>query len=280
MRRGISLFIVTMVFFGGLSEVSISLSEEKHKTVSDLRLIVIATHRADDVEFFNQILRGDDIIFTYGAKVELLRKVTKPMTMIGRGSISFLEKELKKLKGLKVDYIQYNPEQWKESHTPKEEIVDLVDSVRKARFLAQQYKAKLSFVTDHILLEEFGERIAPIVDMFGIQMQRYQRESLKVFRKEAERKVAIVRRGSKTVPVILQLSLAPPKWKVKVMPDGPRKKVLLRDKRGIKVYEPLSIEVVLKQIDAVKDIADAVAFLYHEGTRARLRELVTELRTD
>jgi len=275
-----AILFILFVLLGVLSGISISVGEERHKTIRDLRLIVIATQRAADIEALNSILREDDIIFTYGAKINLLKRVTKPMTMIGRGSIIQLEKELNKLNGFKVDYINYNPEHWKESHTPEEEITNLLNSVRKARLLAQRHKAKLSFVTDHVLLEKFGERIAPLVDMFGIQMQRYQGESLEVFRKEAEKKVAIVRRGSKTVPVFIQLSLAPPKWKMKIMRDGTRKKVLLRDERGKKVYEPLPVEVVLKQIEAVKDIADGIAFLYHEGTRERLRKLVTELRID
>jgi hypothetical protein len=90
--------------------------DNKIKTIKDLKLIVIITHHSQDVDFFNQILREDDIVFTYGAKINLLKRVAKPKIMIGRGSLSALERELKKLNKhkVKIDYIQYNPEHWKE----------------------------------------------------------------------------------------------------------------------------------------------------------------------
>jgi hypothetical protein len=266
--------MLCVCFWGNVT----SLAEDRHKAISDLKLIVVVTRRSGDVDFFNDILKADDIVFTYGAKVKLLQRITKPKTMFGRGSISAIEKELEKLDTLSVDYIQYNPEQWKDSHTPKEEIANLLDAVRRARVLADQHKAKLSFTTDYVLLEKYGQQIAPMVDMFGIQLQRYQRDGLERFRAEAARKVAIVRKGSKTVPIILQISLAPPKWEVRIMPDGTRKKVLLRDKNGRKVYEPLPTDTVLQQIQAIKDIADGIAFLYNEETRDELRKLVTQLR--
>jgi hypothetical protein len=255
-----------------------SLAKDRHKTISDLKLIVIVTNKSGDVDFFNDILKTDDIVFTYGAKVKLLKRITKPKTMFGRGSISAIEKELEKLGHFSVDYIQYNPEQWKDSHTPEEEIVDLPEAVRRVRKLADQHKAKLSFTTDHVLLERYGQQIAPMVDMFGIQLQRYQRDGLERFRAEAARKVAIVKKGSKMVPIIIQISLAPPKWKVRIMPDGTKKKVYLRDNKGRKLYEPLPPDIVLKQIQAIKDLADGIAFLYNEETRDELRKLVTQLR--
>ena len=268
--------MIAIILSYSLWNISSALSSSK--SISDLKLIVIATHRSGDVDFLNNILRPDDIVFTYGAKVKLLLRVTRPETMIGRGSISSLRKDLKKLKHFRVDYIQYNPEQWKESHTPREEIVNIIDAVRKARTLAKQHKAKLSFVTDHILLERYGEKIAPMVDMFGIQMQRYQRDGLETFRREAERKIAIVRRGSKTVPIIIQISLAPPKWREKTMPNGTKKRIIMRDKKGRKVYEPLPLNIVMDQIKAVKDLADGISFLYNEETRDTLRKLISTLR--
>jgi hypothetical protein len=163
-------------------------------------------------------------------------------------------------------------------HTPKEEIENLIDTVRKVRILADRYHVKLSFITDYLLLEKYGEQIAPLVDMFGIQMQRYQREKIDVFRKEVLKKVFIIRRGSKTVPIIIQISLVPPKREERVMLDGTKKKVLLRDEKGHKIYVPIPQEVILQQIQAVKDIVDGIAFLYNEETREDLRQLIFQLR--
>ena len=282
-KRSRSVWLTLAVALWGtlgvcLLDTPASWASDGRKTVRDLRLIVVLTRRAGDVDFFNNILRPDDIVFTYGAKVKLLQRITRPKTMFGRGSVAALEKELRKLGSLSVDYIQYNPEQWKESHTPKEEIADLVGAVRRIRALAERHKAKLSFTTDHVLLEKYGKQIAPLVDLFGIQLQRYQRDSLETFRAEAARKVAIVRSGSRTVPIVLQLSLAPPKWKVRTMPDGTKKKVYLRDRSGRKLYEPLPTDTVLRQMQAVKDLADGIAFLYNEETREALRKLVIRLR--
>ncbi len=278
-KIALSITILVLVIITGILYPP---AQGKDKTISDLRLIVIATHRAGDIEFLDSILREDDIIFTYGAKVKLLKKVAGPMTMIGRGSVNMLEKELKKLKGVRVDYINYNPEHWRKrrrkSHTPGGETASLLDSVRRARLLADKYKTKLSFITDHATLERYGEKISPMVDMFGIQMQRYQRAPLEEFSRVAKKYVGIVRRGSKTVPVFIQLSLAPPKWEERVMPDGRRKRVLVRDEKGRKVYEPIPLGVVLEQIGAVKDICEGIAFLYDDETRSELRKLISTLR--
>lgn len=249
-----------------------------HRETRDLRLAVVVTHRSGDIDFFNTLLRADDIIFTYGAKPELLRKVTRPKTMFGRGSISAIEQGLERLEDGSVDYVQYNPEQWKESHTPKEETEDLLQAVRRARKLAERHGAGLGFVTDYVLLDRYGERIAPLVDIFTIQMQRFQRDGIEKFREEATRKVAIVRRGSATVPIFIAISLVPPNFNERVMPDGTIRKTHARDAKGNKVYEPIPMETVLRQMEAVKDLVDGIAFHYDEATRPELRELVSRLR--
>jgi hypothetical protein len=255
----------------------ISLAQDSNKKLKDLRLIV-KFFREEDAEFFNKVLTKDDIVFTYGAKVRLLTKIRGPKLMIGRHSIADIKEAIKRLKDIHVDYINYNPEQWRSSRTPREEIDDLPEAVRKVRRLAEQKNAGLSFATDHVLLERYGERIAAMVDLFGIQMQRYQTETLEEFRKEALKKASIVRRGSKNVPIIFQLSLAPPKWKIITKPNGERKKVLVRGKGGEKLLEPLKAEVVLEQIKTIKDIADGIALIYTEDTRDEMKRLILLLR--
>ena len=254
------------------------------KNVKNLRLIVIATHEAGDIDFLNRTLKRSDIIFTYGAKMKLLKRITGPKIMIGRSSVGDLEKELKRLKHFKVDYINYNPEHWgrgpKRSHTPSAEIADPIRGVLQARKLAKKYGTQLSFITDHEILEKYGTRIAPMVDMFGIQMQRYQRRSLKEFYEVAAKYVQIIRQGSPTVPVFIQISLAPPVWKEKRLPHGGHKLVLLRDQNGRKIYRPLPLESVLAQIEAVKDLCDGIAFLYNRETRDDLRKLISRLRVN
>jgi len=275
--------IFTVLFFWIIfsvdcnTAVNAESARKPQKRLSDLKLRIMVG-RKEDADFFNKVLREDDLIFTYGAKRRYLERITVPKKMFGRGNLSALEAEFEKLGDVVVDYIHYNPEQWKESHTPPEEVNDLVAAVKKARILANKKNVKLSFGTDHILLERYGEKIAPLVDMFGIQLQRYQRETLEQFRKEAEKKVSIVRKGSKTVPIIFQVSLAPPMWKIITKQNGEMKKVIVRDKDGKKLYEPIKLEKIIEQIEAIKDLGDGLAFLYTEETRDSLRRLILQLR--
>jgi len=262
----------------GLEGAAARTADPGQRELRRLRLIVVLTKRSGDVEFFDRTLTSDDIVFTYGAKRDLLARITRPRTMFGRSSVAAIEEGLRRLGSVPVDYVQYNPEQWGDSRTPREEIEDLLGAVRRVRELAEAYGAKLSFTTDHVLLEKYGRGIAPLVDMFGIQLQRYQRDGLEEFREQAARLAAIVRSGSPTVPIFFQISLAPPKWEIRAGRDGATRKVHLRDERGQKVCEALPMQTVLRQIEAIADLADGIAFLYDEGTRGELRRLVAELR--
>lgn len=272
---------IFLVLFGILLicfySAHVCFAQKVSKETDDL-ILVVKLMREEDADFFNRVLRKDDIVFTYGVKPRLLGRIRGPGTMFSRGSVLQIERELKRLKKLTIDYINYDPEQWKDSHTPAEEINNLPEMVERLRRLAEQRDAKLSFATDHILLERYGARIAPMVHIFGIQMQRYQRDSLEEFRQGAIRKLSIVRRGDRDVPVVFQLSLAPPKWKVIKTPGGQIKKVHLRGRDGKKVFEPLRPEIVLEQIEAIKDIADGIALIYTEETRDAMKRLILMLR--
>ncbi len=271
--------IIGIIFvFSGLylSFLPSCFSQEKDAPSSHL---LVKLFRKEDVGFLNQVLFPQDIVATYGIKPWLLKDLRGPQIMVTRGSLSALKKEIEKARkfSLSIDYLNYNPEHWKESHTPQEEIEDLVRAVREARKLAEGMGAKLSFITDHVLLERYGQRIAPLVDLFGVQMQRYQRESLEDFRQEAIKKLRIIRKGSRSVPVFFQLSLSPPLWKTVILPGGKRKRVHLR-KEGKKVTRPLELEEILHQIKAIRDLADGIALIYSEETREEMREVLRVLR--
>jgi hypothetical protein len=246
------------------------------RSVRDLGIIVVVSDE-EDAKFFNQVLRQDDIVAMFGLKRWFLRWLTRPKILVSRHSLPQLRQTLMQLKDLRISYINYNPEQWKSAHVPREELEDLPKAVKAARALADQYGVKLSFVTDYILLEKFGEQVAPLVDLFGIQLQRYQLEPLERFRRRAERMVAVVRRGSRTVPIVLQLSLAPPVFQIRRV-RGKVKRVVLRDAQGRKKLRPLKAEQVLRHIEAVKDLADYVAFIHPPETRGEMRRLLKMLR--
>jgi len=94
-------------------------AQERRKTVRELKLIIVIG-RVEDAEFCNSILREDDIVATYGAKRWLLEKITRPEILVSRQSIADLRREVTRLPDIRIDYINYNPEQWQSSHTPAE----------------------------------------------------------------------------------------------------------------------------------------------------------------
>ena len=207
-----------------------------------------------------------------------MKMIKGPKIAFGRESTSDLENDLDRLGNLPIDYINYIPEQWRSSQTSRQEIEDLPGAVRRARALANQKDAKLSFGTDYVLLEKYGEEIAPLVDFFGIQLQRHQGETLEEFRRKTLEMVAIVRRGSKTAPILLQLSLAPPKLRTITKRNGEESKVLVRKADGTKLYEPLKAETVIEQIEAIKDLADGIALLYTKETKEEMKKVIRSLR--
>lgn len=230
------------------------LTEDTDKDVKSLK-IAIGIFEEEDVEFFKNTLKRDDIVFTWGAKT-ILSNFNEIQTMIavgGAGPLSKMELALKQLRDSKmtVDYITYNPEKWQ----AQDEINNLLESIATARTLVNKHgqNLKLGFGTDRYTLEIWGERVAPLVDQFGIQLQRYQKDSIETFRKEAIRKVGIVRKGSKDVPIFLQLSLAP---------------------KGI----VSSAEEVLERMVAIKDMADGVSLLYTKDSRSEMKKLIRLLR--
>jgi len=253
------LFVLMLLWPGGLSCQFPSKGDTRLENLKALKLIVGIFHR-EDAPFFNQYLTENDMVFVWGEKRHLLELIKGPQLVITAPSLSELEKRLQVFEGLELDYANYNPEQWRSSGTPPEEYNDLPAAVQKARDLVQARGLKLSFVTDHILLEKYGEQIAPLVDLFGIQIQRYQWKSLEEFRQEAAQKVALVRQGSPQVEIFLQISMVPPKW------------------NGKKSYEAIGLDRVWKQMELIHDLADGIAILYSEETRSEVKELIRRLR--
>lgn len=233
--------------------------------------------REEDAEFFNRVLTRRDIVFTYGLKPWLIERIRGPQRMFSRGSVAKIERELERSKGISFDYINYNPEHWKESHTPRSEIENLPEMVKRARELARAKGAKLSFATDFMLLEKYGASIAPYVDLFGVQLQRYQSLGLGELREQARRSLAIIRKGSKEVPVAFQFSLSPPIWETVRGRGGELQRRIARDAAGRKRTARLWAEEVMRQIDAVKDLANGIALIYTPETGAEMRRLVVRL---
>jgi len=247
------------------------------KDYQGLRRVVKLMNEAD-AAFFNQKLRPADVVFTYGLKPRLLGKIKGPKRMFSRGSVQAIKAELKKVgKKVSFDYINYNPEHWKAERTPKAEQEHLVEAVKEVRKLANKYGTGLSFATDHVLLYKYGREIAPLVDMFGVQLQRFQTEPVEVLRQKAAEMAKIVKTGDRDVPVFFQLSLAPPRWKVVNTRKGKRR-VLMRKADGSKLLVGLKAEEVLRQIEAVQDLADGIALIYSEESRGELRKLLALLR--
>jgi len=266
--------MAAIIFIFGLMQINCFAAD---KSIKDLK-ITVGIFMEEDADFFNQHLRADDIVFTYGGKLNLLRKITVAKKTFGRQSIEDIEKDLAEFNDVAVDYINYNPEKWRSSHTPEDEKNNRIDAVKRAKKIASQKNAKLSFGTDHILFEKYGEQIAPYVDLFGVQMQRLQRETIDEFRNEAAKNAALIKKGNPSALVYFQVSLAPPKWETKTAPNGKSKKVLSRDKDQKKVMEPIKPDEIFAQIEAIKDLADGIVIYYNKETRDEMKELIRHLR--
>lgn len=222
-----------------------------------LRLVVPLY--AEDVQLepsfvagLNQYLKDDDIIAVRGKPTlkKLIKEIKTGKIAVIRQSIADLEKDINFMhtEGIKFDYICYNPEAGGYSHTPEDEIEDLVLAIEKARSLAKKNKVGLIVVpgTANTLLWS-GQEMARYADIFVIQFQRFQLLPADEFRKKVLELVGIVKKGNPNIPIIAQLSVNPPsgKW----------------EKGTGKIYVSTTTDDLLAKIKAIEDIVDGVGFL-------------------
>jgi len=240
--------------------------------------IIIGISIEEYASFFNGSLRENDIVFTYVAKLNLLQEISGPQISIGRQSIFDLQVDLERLDSLTLNFVNYNPEQSDSSHTTQEELDDLFAAINEARALATAYNAQLSFGTDQVLLELYGTEIAPLVDLFGVQMMRYQTDSSDIFLDEMQKNINIVRSGDLLVPIYIQLAFNPPIWERKIGPNGEIIRIPIINEDGTKMTTQFTAEKVLSQIYLVKDFADGIALLYSDETKEEMKKLIRLLR--
>jgi hypothetical protein len=199
-----------------------------------------------------------------------LTLLEKASRLVSCPSIPEMETTLQAIAGTPLDYIAYNPESYKTHGTPQSELDDLPAAVASARQIADAAAAKLAFVPDGPLLSSDGARIAPLVDMFGIQVQRFQLETPGEFRTAVETGVATVRGVDPDVPVVIQLFMAPPVYGEDGKP--------VRDENGNKVYRAVPAEDVIASMESIADLVQGVAIDYDEATVGEMKRLVEMLR--
>lgn len=225
--------------------------------------------RLDPVQFqqVGEYLTEDDIVVgkRMPGILELAACRGKARFAVIRQSIADLEADVEFMqeRGIRVDYLCYNPEMWKNSHTPEAEKADLVGAAKEARELAARYGAKLILITDSKrTLPTHGAAMARYADIFAVQLQAWQSLPPAQFREKAMELIGVVRKESKAVPVVVQISTSPPSSRV-VPGEG-------------KVYDATTAREILDRIDAVRDLVDGVGFLMptEKGALARLAEVV------
>ena len=253
------------------------IGRDENDETENLELLV-GISAVEDAVFFNEVLDEDDIVFTYGPKVNLLKEINTSLIAFGRQSAADLENDVQRLYDLSIDYINYNPEQCITSNTPPEEIDNIFESINRARELADEYNEKLSFGTDTYLLEKYGTEIAPLVDLFGIQVMRLQLRPVEKYHEGVTAKVEIVRNGSESVPLYAMLSLEPPLLEIKITTRGDTVYVPVIDNNGEKTTTPVTAEEVLEKIEAIEDMVDGIALLYTDETKDEMKKLLRLLK--
>ncbi len=168
----------------------------------------------------NKYLRADDVLFVRGnpKTVSLLKRIKQGKVALIRQSLGDLKKDLAFLlsQKVKIDYLCYNPEAWKSSHTPQEEKDDPVGAVKKARLLADEHSLGLIIVPDTaITLLAYGAAMAPYADIFAVQFQRWQLLEADKFQGTVTRTIEWVRTGNPQVPLFAQLAVNPPVHRLK-----------------------------------------------------------------
>lgn len=203
------------------------------------------------VSQLNGLLNDDDIIALRAKPqaLKLLKECKKGKVCIIRQSLADIQKDAEFLieNSIRFHYICYNPEVFENSRTPKEEIENVVESTKKAAELAKRHGAQLILIPDSWeTLPKFGAEMAKYADIFAIQCQRWQLMPDKEFRAKIAELVAVVRKGNPNVPVIAQLSTAPP--------------ALERTNQG-KDYTPQTADQLAAKLDCIRDLFDGVGSL-------------------
>ncbi|MBI2566267.1 MAG: hypothetical protein HYV63_04450 [Candidatus Schekmanbacteria bacterium] len=230
------------------------------------------------VDRYDDLLTEADGVFYWGGKLSLVRPLPKAKTLVSFMSIEQIRQAREKLREARVDFVSFNPEQWRASKTPPEDYADLPAAVGRARKLTDELKTRLAFCPDNVLLEKDGERVAPLVDLFTVQLQRFQVDPAPDFRSAAARLIAMVRKGAAHVPVYAQLSMAPARWETRQRPDGTVQRIHLRAPGGRKALAPLTAAEVLAQVAQLRDLVDGLVFLCPEDNGTELRKVVLALR--
>ncbi len=119
--------------------------------LGDLRTIILAYNR-EQVDFFNKILRPDDVVASWAGHAQLMKYVHGPKRLISAPSIEKLKTALERVGDTHIDYINYNPEVWKTHDTPEEELRAPVETVEKIRDICVQQGGRP-------LRDERGEKV-------------------------------------------------------------------------------------------------------------------------
>lgn len=246
----------TVLLFVALLAYCVFLSCSAHAgTQKKLRLVVPLYTEDGQLEpgyvvQLNQYLKDDDIIAVRGKPAirSLIKEIKKGKVTIVRQSLADLEKDIKFMnsEGIKLDYICYNPEGWRTSHTPAKELNDIVQAVKDAKSLASRYGANLIVVPDHTVFS-MTPRMAQFADIFAFQFQRWQLLSDRDFRDKVMEVVRKIREVNPSVPVIAQLSTNPPTGKKKM--------------DGRKEYAPVTSDAIISKVEAIRDLVDGIGFL-------------------
>ncbi len=221
------------------------------------------------VAMLNAYLSEDDIVFVRKSPtvLALLKDVQKARVSIIRQSFAALQDDLLYLKsnGVRVDYVCYNPEGWRTSHTSPEELEDLEAAVKKVRGFADEHGARLIVVPDHTVFEA-NPRIAAGSGIFAYQFQRWQLLGDLEFRTKVQEITARIRRENPGIRIIAQLSTNPPT-------GG-------REEDGSKELMPVSADQILSKVQSIRDLVDGVGFLvFGEGDgHRRLQEFLAKFR--
>lgn len=223
------------------------------------------------VSLLNRFLRPDDILFVRGQpkNVQLLKNIRNGKVAVIRQSLPDLKRDLEFLlsQKIKVNYLCYNPEVWKSSHTPREEKEDPLSAVIKARKIAEEHGLGLIVVTDTMkTLPSYGAEMAGYADIFGIQLQRWQRLEESLFREQASKAIAKIKKADPDIRIMAQLSLNPP----------------FHRSRAGKTYGPAIPPDIHARIKSIESMIDGIGFLLftQDGGIDRFFELLKKFRPE
>lgn len=230
------------------------------------KAIIPLIYRPDEIAFFNENLLPEDGVAAFAGKSDLLGSLVTRRKFVSGPSVASLVRALES--GIDVDYVCYNPETYSRHGTPQEELRDLAGALGRLRPLAEKHDAALGIVPDRFILEEEGEQLAPLVDLFGIQAQRYQTWESKRFLSELREKIERIRHANPEAVMVVQLSTSPPLCH----PDGDCE----RDETGEKIHIDQTAEEMRERMRLIEPYVDGLVLLYTESTLDVMKQLVLE----